>query len=363
MSHQLFVEPVSSLLSAASRAWYWRRELIMCHVRYFRRAGQSYLCISTTPCPHYLRWAERIDSSNQVVFCLVTQNQYLTIAWDGPKLITLMLSEDMPRFLFDGLREKEGFQPVVYVDETASRQLQNDYWQDESFHTLTPEQVAILGSNYHLHWTFSSSCRTVLIASVVVTLGIILAMLLGGSWSSAEQLEHKVQFLPPSKPLTYDAFPDFFLLPERIKSAEQLYHSNYHIELREGILTLASATPLTTAKLVNPSLPNSRAHYADIQPVFTWTLAEQSDNFERSAGLQASELQSFVSKSFINEHVTMKVDDVASNRAEITIRNGWIEDLATLAYLFQHLGVTLTAASVFGLESEINGALSVSWRD
>lgn len=363
MSLQLFVEPVPSLFRAISRALYWRRELITCYVHYLRRAGQGYICISTSPGPHYLRWAERIDSSSQVVFCLVTQNQYLTIVWDGPKLISLMLSADVPKFLFDGLREKQGFQPVVYVDETAARQLQGDYWHSESIHFLTQEQVAVLGSDPYFHWAFSSSLRTILICSVVVALGIILAMHLGRSWLSVQHLEQKDQLLPPSQSLTYDTFPHFFLLPERIKRAEQLYHSNYHIELREGILTLASVKSLTTDKVVKVSLPNNRALSADIQPVNTWILAEQSSDLERNTGLHSKQLQSYVSQSFINQNVTMQIDDDASNRAEIIIRNGWIEDLATLAFLFQRLGVTLTAASIFGLESEVSGTMSVTWRD
>ncbi|MCH8501427.1 MAG: hypothetical protein LAT77_05875 [Aliidiomarina sp.] len=360
MSSQLLVEPVPSLLRAYFRIYSWRRELLNCHTHYFRRGRHRYLCISDKPCPNYLHWADKIDQSKQIIFCLLIRSQYLTIVWDDEKLIALMLSPELPTFLFDGLCARPDFIPTVYFDANTEAEITAVRWhQPNVAQALTTEQLLalqkvprslLLNGRYQLIFFFSFIC-----------------CLLFGAWFFVKQPARSIQQLPidiaqatAEKQEARDSLIDLFIFPEWLKQDPEIYATDYQLTLQKGQIEFSTSS----------TTPLKRQNFAEItmnspEPIDPWfwkhaLLVGVDSSVPLWPQVSGKELQSSISQSFITDHVIMTLR-AASNEADIIIRDGWIEDLASLALLFKKLRVTLTAIHITGLESQINGTLSVSW--
>lgn len=361
MSPQLLVESLPSLWRTYVRIRYWRRELLTCHAHYFRRGGQHYLCISDKPCPHYLRWANKIDQSEQTLFCLLFQCQYLTIAWDGEKLITLMLSQEIPTFLFDGLSERSDFTPTMYFDAHTEAHIKSVCWyRMDKTHKLTTSQLLSL---HNTHQSLFASGRFL---STCLVCGLVVFMLVG-VWLDGSSPSDNIQQQPMlvvQDADTIDARSDsllyLFMFAEWLKGDDEIYAAKYQLELKKSQLEFSTtlARPSTQQTIAieafNRQKPiNNSLWKAD-------SLLDVVNNTTSLMQVSGEKLQSSISQSFITDHVIMTIR-ASSNEADIRIRQGWVEDLASLAQLFKRFGVRLTAAHISGLESKINGTLSVAW--
>jgi len=360
MSPQLFVEPLPSLWRTYFRMHYWQRELLTCHANYFRRGQQYYLCISDKPCPNYLYWADKIDQSEQILFCLLFQCQYLTIAWDGEKLITLMLSQEIPTFLFDGLSERSDFIPTVYFDVHTEAYIKSVGWlRMDKTHKLTTNQLLLLQKAHRKLFSNGRLQSTFLVCGLTF-------LLLAGIWLYVEYPSQSIQQLPIqvaqeeerqaiSDPLLY-----LFMFPEWLKREPEIYATNYQLELKKGQLEFSTTLASRSKK---QALAVMALNSKDSVDSLLWgaiPLVSVENNMTSLTQISGNELQSSISQSFITNHVVMTIR-TNGNEADILIRKGWIEDLASLAQLFKRFDVTLTAAHITGMESQINGTLSVSW--